>query len=58
MKSRASQEADTLTEDLLGFAAGLRSLQAKLGEKPKSEPPDGFFDPPEDDDEDEVEVPR
>jgi hypothetical protein len=44
--------ADNLPEDLLGFGAGLRSLHAKVGEKPKKEPqdpPDDFFD--DDDDE-------
>jgi hypothetical protein len=53
MKSESCAAAEILALELLGFASGARSLQAKVGEKPKSEPPDGFFDPPEDDDEPE-----
>ena len=42
--------------DLIGFgsaASPVRILRAKVGEKPvppKSEPPEGFFDTPPDDD--------
>ena len=45
--------ARTMEFDLIGFgsaASPVRILRAKVGEKPKSEPPEGFFDPPPDDD--------